>query len=77
VRSFVCWLFIRARLIQGDVNLDGSVDAVFDLRTVAAFFDKTSDDPQWYTGFNISQYDIKSDGTIDIFDLVEVAKQIS
>lgn len=70
-------LHIVVNLIQGDVNLDGSVDAVFDLRTVAAFFDKTSDDPQWSTGANISQYDIKSDGTIDIFDLVKVATQIT
>jgi hypothetical protein len=69
-------LHIVVNLIQGDVNLDGSVDAVNDLRTVAAFYDKTSDDPQWSTGYNISQYDIKSDGTIDIFDLVEVATQI-
>jgi hypothetical protein len=74
-------LHIVVNLIQGDINLDGSVDAVFDLRTVAAYFDKTSDDPDWSTGLNISQYDIRADGisagVIDIFDLVLVASQIT
>jgi hypothetical protein len=69
-------LSIVVNLIQGDINLDGSVDAVGDLRTVAIFYDITSTDPQWNTGYNISQYDLKPDGIIDIFDLVLVATQI-
>lgn len=68
-------LNIIVNLVQGDIDLNGIVD-VFDLSTVARFYDKTSTDPQWNTGYNISQYDLKSDGTIDIFDLVLVATQI-
>jgi len=46
--------------IQGDVDNSGSVD-VFDLRTVAAYYDQA-----------YSTYDLNGDGIIDIFDLVVI-----
>jgi hypothetical protein len=62
-------LTLTVHLIKGDVDCNGKVD-VFDLRTVAAYFDKGSTDPEWLT---ISKYDVKMDNMIDIFDLVEIA----
>jgi hypothetical protein len=61
---------VSARLIQGDVNCDGEVGIVGDLRTVAIYYDKTPLDPDWST---ISKYDLTEDSIIDIFDLVVVA----
>jgi hypothetical protein len=58
--------------IRGDINNDGTVN-IWDLRTVAAGYDKTSSDPEWTTGNYWSKYDLTSDGTIDIFDLVASA----
>lgn len=55
-------LEITIYLIQGDVDCDGEV-SIFDLRTVAAFYDLTEP----------AKYDIKTDGIIDIFDLVVAA----
>lgn len=55
--------------IPGDVNNDGTVD-VLDLRTVAAYYGKTSADPEW---LEASKYDLTNDNIIDIFDLVIVA----
>jgi hypothetical protein len=46
--------------IQGDVDNNGSVN-VFDLRTVAAYYDQGN-----------STYDLNGDGIIDIFDLVVI-----
>jgi hypothetical protein len=51
-------LSISIRLIQGDVTCNGEVD-IFDLRTIAAYYDRVN-----------AKYDLKPDGTIDIFDLV-------
>jgi hypothetical protein len=56
---------ITVNLIQGDVDCDGNVD-VFDLRTVAAWFDQAVPPAP-------AKYDIKTTGNIDIFDLVLVA----
>jgi hypothetical protein len=55
-------LDIVVNLIQGDVNCDGQV-TVLDLRTVAAFYDQSGP----------AKYDLKADGTIDLYDLVKVA----
>lgn len=63
-------LNITLHLIQGDVNCDGQVD-LFDLRTVAAYYDKTSTDPSWST--LIQKYDLNNDGSIDLYDLVAIA----
>jgi hypothetical protein len=65
-------LDIVVNLIRGDVDCDGNVD-VFDLRTIAAGYDKTSSDPEWTTLHYWSKYDLTNDGTIDIFDLVAAA----
>jgi hypothetical protein len=65
-------LDITVNLIRGDADCDGNVD-VFDLRCIAAGYDKTSSDPEWTTGNYWSKYDLTSDGTIDIFDLVASA----
>jgi len=46
--------------IQGDVDNNGSVN-VFDLRTIAAYYDQA-----------YSTYDLNGDGIIDIFDLVVI-----
>jgi len=46
--------------IQGDLDNNGSVD-VFDLRTVAAYYDQPN-----------ATYNLTGDGTIDIFDLVVI-----
>jgi hypothetical protein len=54
-------------LIQGDVTGDGVVD-IFDLRTVAAFYDLEEGDPDWDP-----TWDLNGDGIIDIFDLVLIA----
>jgi hypothetical protein len=61
---------VSARLIQGDVNCDGEVGIVGDLRTVAIYYDKTPLDPDWST---ISKYDLTEDNIIDLFDLVVIA----
>ena len=59
---------VTVHLIRGDVatytadHPDGVVD-IWDLRTVAAFYDKSSP----------VKYDLTMDGTIDIFDLVVIA----
>ena len=58
-------LDIVVHLIQGDVDCNGKVD-VFDLRTVAAFYDQTVPPA-------LAKYDVKADGYIDIFDLVKIA----
>jgi hypothetical protein len=63
---------IMIHLIQGDVMCNGDV-TVLDLRTVAAFYDKTTTDSDWHS---ISMYDLNGDGTIDIYDLVLVAANI-
>jgi len=55
-------LNVTIHLIRGDVDCNGKVD-VFDLRTVAAYYDLSSP----------VKYDLTMDGTIDIFDLVVVA----
>jgi hypothetical protein len=57
-------LTIPINLIQGDVTCDGQVD-IGDLRTVAAFYNRaaTPSSPS-------EKYDLKTDGTIDIYDLV-------
>jgi hypothetical protein len=47
--------------IRGDIDNGGSVD-VFDLRTVAAYYDQTS-----------PTYDLTGDNFVDIFDLVIIA----
>jgi hypothetical protein len=63
-------LSIDIKLIQGDVNCNGWVE-VLDLRAIAAYYDKTKDDPNWNT---IKKYNLKADDDIiDIFDLVLVA----
>jgi len=54
--------------IQGDVNNDGEVD-VFDLRTVACYYEIDSSKPEW---IEASKYDLNGDSIIDIFDLVIV-----
>jgi Cohesin domain len=46
--------------IQGDIDNDGTV-SIFDLRTVAAFYDQQN-----------STYNLTGDSTIDIYDLVVV-----
>jgi hypothetical protein len=57
-------LDIVVNLIRGDVDCNGQVD-VFDLRTIAYFYDQTPPTQP--------QYDLKADGTIDIYDLVLIA----
>ena len=54
--------------IQGDVDNDGKV-SVFDLRTMAAYYNAEQGDPNWSQA---SKYDLNGDDTIDIFDLVVV-----
>lgn len=53
---------LTIHLIRGDVDCNGKVD-VFDLRTVAAYYDQSTP----------VKYDLTMDDTIDIFDLVVVA----
>jgi hypothetical protein len=55
--------------IQGDVNNDGEVD-VFDLRTVACYYDSNPSRPDWVEA---SKYDLNGDNVIDIYDLAAVA----
>ena len=54
--------------IQGDVDNNGTVN-VFDLRTVATYYDVASIDPEWTVA---SKFDLNGDLTIDIYDLVVV-----
>jgi len=56
--------------IQGDVDNTGEVD-VFDLRTVSAYYNAKTGDPNWAEAVT---YDLNGDGTIDIFDLIIVAR---
>ena len=56
--------------IQGDVDNNGEVD-VFDLRTVSAYYNAKTGDPNWAEA---GTYDLNGDGTIDIFDLIIVAR---
>jgi hypothetical protein len=66
-------LDVIVNLIQGDVDCNGKVNT-FDLRTVAAGYDKTPSDPYWNSPpYYWVKYDVKTDGTIDIYDLVVVA----
>jgi len=59
-------LDIPVNLIRGDVGpVDGTV-TIFDLRTVAVYYDQSTP----------VKYDLTNDGTIDIFDLVVVATNI-
>jgi len=53
---------LTINLIRGDVDCNGKVN-VFDLRTVAAYYDQSAP----------VKYDLTMDGIIDIFDLVVVA----
>lgn len=55
--------------IQGDINNNGSVD-IFDLRTVAAFYNAKVGDPYWSAA---SIYDLNNDSVIDLFDIVIIA----
>ena len=57
--------------IQGDVDNDGKVN-IFDLRTVAYYYDAVPSDPSWPQA---SAYDLNGDNTIDILDLVLVARK--
>jgi len=52
--------------IQGDVDNDGHVD-VFDLRTVACYYEVDSLNPRWAEA---SKYDLNGDNIIDVYDLV-------
>jgi hypothetical protein len=60
---------VTVNLIKGDVDCSGKVD-ILDLRTVAAYFDKSSTDPGWAM---VSKYDVKTDNKIDIYDLVIIS----
>lgn len=55
--------------IQGDVDNDGEVD-IFDLRTVAYYYDVKEGDPLWT---DASKYNLNGDKSIDVQDLVIVA----
>jgi hypothetical protein len=59
--------------IQGDVDNDGDVD-VFDLRTVAAYYDVREGDPLWVEA---SRYDLTGptgESIIDVYDIVVIAR---
>jgi hypothetical protein len=59
--------------IQGDVDNDGEVD-LFDLRTVAAYYDVNEDDPLWVEA---SKYDLTkptAEDIIDVYDIVIVTR---
>jgi hypothetical protein len=60
-------LTLTINLIQGDVTCDGRVN-IQDLRTVAYYYDQAAG-----PGSLPEKYDLKTDGTIDIFDLVVIA----
>jgi hypothetical protein len=58
--------------IQGDVNNDGVVD-IFDIRTVAAYYDVKESDPLW---MEASKYDLTrptGENVIDVYDIVVIA----
>jgi len=57
--------------IQGDADNDGNVN-IFDLRAVAYYYDAVPSDPSWPQA---SAYDLNGDNTIDILDLVLVARK--
>lgn len=59
---------LTIHLIQGDVDCDGTVTGWSDLRIVAYYYDQSS--------AQALKYDLKTDGTIDIYDLVLVANNI-
>jgi outer membrane protein assembly factor BamB len=63
--NFTCTGNVRVT-IPGDVTGDGVVD-IYDLRTVACYFDVTDHDPQWTAAWT---YDLNGNGVIDIYDLV-------
>lgn len=63
---------IRKPVVPGDVNDDDRV-SVGDLALVAKAYGKSSDSPDWN---QVKKYDINNDGTIDIEDLVGLARHI-
>lgn len=63
---------IRKPVLPGDVNDDDRV-SVGDLALVAKAYGKSSDSPDWD---QVKKYDINNDGTIDIEDLVALARLI-
>jgi predicted peptidase len=63
---------IRKPVVPGDVNDDDRV-SVGDLALFAKAYGKSSDSPDWD---QVKKYDINNDGTIDIEDLVALARLI-
>lgn len=57
---------------NGDINQDG-VASIGDLSIIAAHYGKNSSSPDWEQA---KKADVNGDGTIDILDLVAVAKKI-
>jgi hypothetical protein len=58
--------------IQGDVDNNGVVD-VFDIRTVAAYYDVKESEPLWTEA---SKYDLTrptGENVIDVYDIVVIA----
>ncbi|MDQ0914639.1 immunoglobulin-like domain-containing protein [Paenibacillus sp. V4I5] len=58
--------------MSGDLNGDNTY-SIGDIAMMAAYYGKTSDDPNWYL---YKQADLNKDGKIDIVDLAFVAKMI-
>jgi hypothetical protein len=59
--------------IQGDIDNDGDVD-LFDLRTVAAYYDVAEGDPLWVEA---SKYDLTkptAENIIDVYDIVIITR---
>lgn len=63
---------IRKPVVPGDVNDDDRV-SVGDLALLAKAYGKSSSSPDWNL---VKQYDLNKDGTIDIEDLVQLARLI-
>ncbi|MGO4547752.1 cohesin domain-containing protein [Paenibacillus sp. 2TAB23] len=63
---------ISKPIIPGDFNDDNKV-SVGDLALIAKAYGQSSDSPNWN---QVKQYDINKDGTIDIEDLVALARLI-